>query len=115
MASAVSAGSAISAPKLSALNSFFRRSGDMLRLSYRDVERVPALQSHVRGLDAWLEGMAEGLLKPWKPGKARARIAAVLRHAVRYATWESLSASGLTDAELAGMVVQWIQALKTNR
>jgi AcrR family transcriptional regulator len=100
---------------LTALYGFFRRSGEMLRLSYRDLDRVPALQGPMRGVDAWLGGIADDLLKPWKPGPARAQVAAVLHHAVRYATWESLSASGLTDTNLAAMVVQWLQALQPAR
>jgi AcrR family transcriptional regulator len=63
--------------------------------------------SHVQ---AYVDGVAAGLLDAW-PKRARSdALAATVAHCVRFATWQSLNGTGLDDRALADLCVRWLEA-----
>ncbi|MGH8020113.1 MAG: TetR/AcrR family transcriptional regulator [Opitutaceae bacterium] len=94
---------------LRALYAYFSRTHPMLSKLYRDVGDIPALQEVMRQFDGYLAGVAKDLANAWPRGGRALEAAA--RHAVRFATWNSLEAEGLSDAEKARIIAAWLAAL----
>ena len=94
---------------ISRLYEYFRRTERMWTSAYRDLDDVPAMQPPMRGFEDYLEGIRDDLLAAWSPPREQRRLLrAVLGHAVRFSTWQTLSAEGLGDAEMADVVTSWV-------
>jgi AcrR family transcriptional regulator len=97
------------------LYGYYQGTRDMWRLTYRDLQDVPALQGPVREFERYLDDIRDDLFTVWS-GRMSGRVAAgpirgVLGHALRYSTWASLAREGFSEEEQAGLVAGWIQCL----
>ncbi len=91
---------------LTAIYGFYRRTAEMQRLLLRDESRVPAMAEPMRVGRQWAEGVRDDLLASWKLGRGSAApLRALLGHALRFSTWDSLSAEGLNDSKAAELMV----------
>jgi AcrR family transcriptional regulator len=86
---------------------YYRRSEDVLTHAVRDLPRLPALAAVLSPWDEFVARLREQLLEGWKArGVARARLSAVIAHALKFETWRSLArAESLGDAEAADLMV----------
>ncbi len=97
---------------LGALYAYFRRTRAMWQLAHRDRDDVPAVQAPMRRFDAYLDEIREGLVQTWAPGRRESgRVRAVLGHALRFPTWRSLDGEGLSDSQMADLVVTWLRCV----
>jgi len=94
---------------LELLYAYYRRTQRMWSVSYRDVEDVAALQVPMSDVEAYLDGIRNDLVAAWRGrGSAGPALAATLGLAVRFQAWRLLSQQGLTDAEMASLVLSWL-------
>jgi len=97
---------------LGAMYGFYRRTSEVWHNTYRDIEQAPALRPPLEEFEGWLDGIRDDLLKAWKPKRStRPELKAVLRHALSFSTWESLTANGLSDKTAVEVVEKWLAAL----
>lgn len=99
----------------SALNevyAFFAGGRDMLRQVLRDEDRVPALAEVLVPFHAWFRETAGQLSAGWglDPPRQR-RMRAFIGHALRFETWHSLDAEGLTPPDAADLVADLARCL----
>jgi hypothetical protein len=94
---------------LAALYAYFSKTRSMLSKLYRDVGDMAALQAVMQQFETFLTSVADDLANAWAPENRSLRAAA--RHAVRFATWSSLEAEKLSDAEKVRIVASWLVAL----
>jgi hypothetical protein len=92
---------------LLAFYGYYRRAEQMLTRVYRDRPELPALDAVLAPWDEFLRAVRDGLMNAWTaPESVRARLAAVIAHALRFETWRSLArAEGLGDAAAAELMV----------
>jgi AcrR family transcriptional regulator len=92
---------------LLAFYDYFRRAEDMLVHVHRDAPQLRALAAVVAPWDAFVDTVRDGLLEGWEaPASVRGRLAAAVRHALRFDTWRSLArAEGLGDRATADLMV----------
>jgi AcrR family transcriptional regulator len=97
---------------LLAFYGYFRRAEDMLAHVYRDAPQLPALAAVVAPWDAFVGAVRDDLLEGWEaPEPARARLSAVVAHALRFDTWRSLArVEGLGDPATADLMVALARA-----
>jgi len=107
---AITDGASRSRTALVALYTYFRATRRMWIASYRDEEEVPALQGPMRKFRGYLDAIAAGLAEPFAAAGPKAQIEATVRHAVQFATWQSLDASGLSVEDAAALATTWIRA-----
>lgn len=89
---------------------YYRGTRDMWEVTYRDVGRVEALQGPLSGFEAYLDNVRDDLLQSWRPPRtAKEQVSAVLRHALRFSTWQSLNLEKLGDAKKADLVAVWLR------
>lgn len=89
---------------------YYRGTRDMWEVTYRDVGRVEALQGPLSGFEAYLDNVRDDLLQAWRPPRsAKEQVSAVLRHALRFSTWQSLNLEKLGDAKKADLVAVWLR------
>lgn len=94
---------------LEALYGYYEDTGSMFEQVYRDAERRPALKAAMEGFEAYLDGIRDDLVRIWKPARSRRRLLrAVVRHALRFSTWQSLRCEGLGNTEAARLLAGWI-------
>lgn len=93
---------------LAALYGYFRGAQGMLRSISRDRDEVALVDHHMRHMDQYLEGFAADLARAFPRGGNIARRRTLL-HAVKFQTWDSLASDGLSDAEIADLVVSWLR------
>ncbi len=93
---------------LTALYVYYQATQRMLAAASRDEAALPALQVHMEALRQVLAGIADGLLLARSGGGLRM----TLRHAVQFATWQSLESAGLDDGEKADLVLAWLAGLQ---
>lgn len=90
---------------LSAVYAYFRDGAPMLEQVLRDEEEVPEL---AEVMEPWWDYMAEvagGLAAGWDVGAERQRLVrCVVGHALRFSTWRTLTAEGLSDGEAAELM-----------
>lgn len=99
---------------LSALYDYYRQTGYMWRLAYRDQDEVPALEGPMREFEQYLDAIRDGLVDAWAPAPGPVRaLRAAAAHVLRYTTWASLAGEGLSDAEIAALAVAWLDRLAT--
>jgi AcrR family transcriptional regulator len=97
---------------LLAFYDYYRRAEDVLAHAVRDVPQLPALAAVLSPWKEFVGRVREDLLEGWDvPGLARARLAVVVAHALRFETWRSFArAEGLEEAEAADLMVTFAQA-----
>jgi AcrR family transcriptional regulator len=95
---------------LEELYAFFGRTAPMFRKVYRDVEVSEAVRNVVARFDAHLRDLADGLAAAWPAGPGAARRRVILRHAAKFATWQSLEADGVDDAQKVSLLLAWLAA-----
>jgi AcrR family transcriptional regulator len=94
---------------LAALYGYYERTRDMWTSLYRDLGKLPALDEPMAQFEAYLGSVRNDLLATWKPRRSR-RLRATLGHALRFSTWQSLSAEGLSPTAMANLTTDWIVA-----
>lgn len=100
---------------LEAVFGYYRETRGMWSAVYRDLDDLPALQEHMVGFDAYLDGIRQDLIRAWEAssGSAGEGMREVLGHALRFSTWKSLSGEGLDDPAMARLMVRWITSIGT--
>jgi AcrR family transcriptional regulator len=96
---------------LEELYAFFARTSSMFEKIYRDLGEHPALKKIMDRFDAHLRNLADALAAAWPASKQTARVRVVLRHATKFATWQSLQAEGVDDRQKIALIIQWISAV----
>src|SRR4029077_10999830 len=96
---------------LDELYAYYERTEAMYSNVYRDVELVEALPPALAPFERYLDEAAR-VLAAGRPGRGRRRqvLAAALRHAVDFRTWQSLAAGGLTRAEAIRLMTGFVEA-----
>lgn len=95
---------------LGALTAYYRRTGSMLRLSYRDLDEVKALQAPMQAFQAYLDAIRDDLVSAWRPKRRKPRLlTAAIAHALAFSTWSSLSGLGLSDSQISRLALGWIE------
>lgn len=100
---------------VAAFHDYYRSTARMWSVAHRDEAGVAALKEPMARFRAFVDGVADELLRALAPDKARRRaLAATLRHALAFGTWESLQsdASGLGRAAQVELLVRWIAAVR---
>lgn len=97
---------------LAALYQYFRGTSEMWRLAYRDRDDVLALRGPMLEFEQYLDGIRDDLVGTWDPGRPAARaLRAIVGHALSYSSWRSLDGRGLSDEEMADLVVAWLRGV----
>lgn len=95
---------------LLAVYRYYRQTERMWTVAYRDVEQVEALHAPMAQVEAYFDGMRDALLAAWQQGKAQKKpLSATLRHALRFATWQSLRQERLSDKKMTELVMSWLR------
>ena len=97
---------------LADMYSFFRRTEGMLEKTGRDAPLVASMAKPVAAFRGYLEMAGEALIagRPER-GRARARVRAVIGHALSFPTWQSLvRQQGLDDAEAAAVMTALVES-----
>lgn len=89
---------------------YFRRTAALYTKAYADVDEIPALRQAMEAFDAHLRSLADDLASGWPSDADRPRRLVVLRHAVRFATWQSLEQLQVDDERKAGLILEWLTA-----
>jgi len=90
------------------LYGFFGRTSPMFEKIYRDVGEFESLKKIMDRFDAYLRNLADELAAAWHPNRAAARRQAILRHAVKFATWQSFTLDGVGDEQKIELIIQWL-------
>lgn len=90
------------------LYGFFGRTSPMFEKIYRDVGEFESLKKIMDRFDAYLRNLADELAAAWHPNRAAARRQAILRHAVKFATWQSFALDGVGDEQKIELIIQWL-------
>jgi len=80
----------------------------MFEKIYRDVGEFESLKKIMDRFDAHLRNLADDLAAAWRPNRAAARRHAILRHAVKFATWQSFTLDGVGDEQKIELILQWL-------
>ena len=97
---------------LLAFYDYHRRGEDMHAHVFRDAPQMPALAALMAPWEAFVGATRDALVDAWAPREAtRARLAAVIAHALRFDSWRSLArVEGLDDAAVAELMVALARA-----
>jgi AcrR family transcriptional regulator len=97
---------------LLAFYGYYRRAEDVLTHAVRDVPQLPALAAVLSPWEEFVARLREDLVGRWDvAGPARARLAAVIAHALRFETWQSLARTErLLDVQVADLMVALARA-----
>lgn len=104
-----------------AFYSYYGRAEYMLAHVHRDLPELPALAAVMEPWDAFVADTRDGIVEAWGTAlpvakAARARLTAVVAHALRFETWRSLARTGkLGDAATADLMVALAQAAAVTR
>jgi AcrR family transcriptional regulator len=93
---------------LEELYAFFARTAPMFEKVYRDVGESEPLRNVVSRFDAHLRALADGLAAVWPRDKAASRRRVILRHAVKFVTWQSLEVDGVENEQKASLLLEWL-------
>ena len=95
---------------LEEIYAFFSRTAPMFEKTYRDAKESDSLADIMGRFDAHLRNLADDLASAWPASGGPTRRAVILRHATKFATWQSLGAEGLSDQEKAALILEWLSA-----
>lgn len=94
---------------LTALYVYYQGTQRMLASVHRDEPLVPAMREPMDQMHRLIAGIADSLALA-RSGPPAVRT--TLRHAVQFATWQSLENQGLDDGEKADLVLAWLTGLQ---
>ena len=102
---------------LLAFYQYYRQTEKMWRVAYRDVDQVAAMRAPMGRFEAYLDQVADDLVQAWHTTQAaRKPLKLTLRHALRFATWQSLKNARLKDRQIAELAQCWLAGIgKTER
>ena len=97
---------------LLAFYGYYRRGENMIANARRDAPQLPALAAVLAPAAQFVDAVRADLQSAWPArGRASARLAAAIGHALRFDTWRSLArVEGLDDAEAADLMVHFARA-----
>jgi AcrR family transcriptional regulator len=86
---------------------YYRRGEDMIANVNRDAPQLPAIQGVLAPWLRFVEMVRGELTDAWgADDRSRVRVAAVIGHALRFETWQSLArVEGLGDGEVAELMI----------
>jgi AcrR family transcriptional regulator len=93
---------------LAAIYGFFSRTAPMFEKVYRDVNEFGSLKKIMEQFDAHLRSLADDLAATWPRDKFAKRRGVIMRHATRFATWQSLEAEGVDNEEKVELMLAWL-------
>ena len=93
---------------LTELYAYFRRTAPMFEKIYRDAGVSEPVKDAVRQLDLYLRELADGLAAAWPRQKPGSRRQVILRHASKFATWQSLDGDGVDDEQKITLMLEWL-------
>ena len=96
---------------LLAINSYYSRTEGMLAKVYRDASEVEPLAPIMKGFDEHFNSIADRLVSDLKPTAGNEPLKSVVRHLVRFSTWQSLSNENLSENEITEVGLRWIKCL----
>jgi AcrR family transcriptional regulator len=94
---------------LGALYAYYRQTEKMWDASHRDEPDVPALQPPMQAFRDYLEGVRATLLAGI-PASRMKDCAAILGHALRFTTWQSLARERISDSAMVSLIVTWLRS-----
>jgi AcrR family transcriptional regulator len=92
---------------------FLARTSPMLEKIYRDLGECASLKLIMDQFDGYLRTLADQLAAVWPRDKRAARRRVTLRHAVKFATWQSLEAEGVDNDQKIVLILEWLRCSKT--
>lgn len=93
---------------LEELYAFFGRTAPMFEKVYRDVAVSAEVKRVMAQFDSHLRNLADSLASAWPRDKAAARRQMTLRHATRFATWQSFEADGVDNPQKVALLLHWL-------
>lgn len=93
---------------LEQLYTFFDRTAPMFKKIYRDVGEYAALGKIMDQFDTYLSGLADDLAAAWPRDRATARRQVILRHATKFATWQSLEEDRVENKQKIELMLAWL-------
>ena len=87
---------------------FLARTSPMLEKIYRDLGECASLKPIMDRFDGYLRDLADQLAAAWPRDKRAARRRVTLRHAVKFATWQSLEAEGVDNDQKITLMLEWL-------
>ena len=87
---------------------FLARTSPMLEKIYRDLGECASLKPIMDRFDGYLRDLADQLAAAWPRDKRAARRRVTLRHAVKFATWQSLEAEGVDNDQKIALTLEWL-------
>lgn len=93
---------------LEELYAFFSRTAPMWEKVYRDVAVSVPVKNVLAQFDAHLRSLADDLANAWPRDKAASRRQTILRHATKFATWQSFEADGVDNAHKVALLLDWL-------
>jgi hypothetical protein len=75
---------------------------------YLDVDEYPALKKIMDLFDTQLRYLADDLAAAWPRDKSTRKRQIILRHAARFATWQSFEAEGVDNQEKIDLMTAWL-------
>jgi AcrR family transcriptional regulator len=95
---------------LADLYAFFSRTASMFAKIYLDVDEYPSLKKIMDQFDAHLRHLADELASAWPRDKFTRKRQMILRHAARFATWQSFEAEGVDNQEKIDFMIAWLRS-----
>lgn len=97
---------------LHALYRYYRGTHEMWRVSYRDLDEVPALAEPMAGFEDYLKGVRDDLVRSWNPATGqRQRLTAAIALSLRFSTWDSLQREGMKEKPAASLMADWLTCI----
>ncbi|HUR79829.1 MAG TPA: helix-turn-helix domain-containing protein [Thermoanaerobaculia bacterium] len=93
---------------LRALYAWYRQNAAMLSNVCRDAQAMPLVKTTLQGMEDALDELAARIDRGY--GRRSADRRRTIRHAVAFATWQSLSALTRDDRKAAELALKWIEA-----
>jgi AcrR family transcriptional regulator len=94
---------------------YYRRTARMWTAVYRDLAQVPELGLSMASFEEQLTSIGDGLVRAWSGELGSPEGRALIRHALRFSTWESLAREDLDDEQMARLFVDWLTAAAAGR
>jgi AcrR family transcriptional regulator len=95
---------------LADLYAFFSRTAPMFAKIYLDVDEYPSLKKIMDQFDAHLRHLADDVASAWPRDKSMPKRQTILRHATKFATWQSFEAEGVDNQEKIKFMIGWLHS-----
>jgi len=95
---------------LGELYDFFSRTAPMFTKVYRDVDLSLPVKKLMVQFDANLRAMADGLAATRARDPSAVGRRTILRHATKFATWQSLETEEVDNQEKVALMLRWLDA-----